>query len=245
MSCSKNNSFGGIMIVKYITSNDTTIGNIIFFTELAGDAPISVYVIRGEKGDMLIDTGFHTTYKPLHKWIKSNRFNITDIFLTHAHPDHDWNAAKLRQEFGARIWMSEQDISLIQNFNTQKQHPTCTKYIIRTYWINFWTNTRWFKSDLYSPDVIIKGDDEKIAKNYGFDCSIISLPGHTYGSIGILKDNILYCGDAYSVINGTPTMPPHAVSIKMLKDSYEKIIKLCPKYLACGHGLPFEFKREI
>ena len=51
------------------TSDSVKIGNIRYFTELSGDAPVSVYVISGEKGDMLIDTGFSTTSKALVKWI--------------------------------------------------------------------------------------------------------------------------------------------------------------------------------
>ena len=40
------------------TSDNVKIGNISYYMELSGEAPISVYVISGEKGDMLIDTGF-------------------------------------------------------------------------------------------------------------------------------------------------------------------------------------------
>ena len=47
------------------TSNKVQIGNISYFTELSGDAPISVYVISGKNGDMLIDTGFSTTSKQI------------------------------------------------------------------------------------------------------------------------------------------------------------------------------------
>ncbi len=75
---------------------DVPIGEIKYLTENIGDAPISVYVIQGENGDMLVDTGFYSTYKSIIKWIEKNKFNITDIFVTHAHPDHDWNVAKLK-----------------------------------------------------------------------------------------------------------------------------------------------------
>ena len=102
--------------MKIQTGNQVQIGNINYFTELSGDAPISVYVIPGKNGDMLIDTGFSTTTKPLLKWITENGFNITDIFITHAHPDHDWNAAKFKQLFNARIWLGKEDLNLIRNF---------------------------------------------------------------------------------------------------------------------------------
>lgn len=126
------------------TSDNVKIGNIRYFTELSGDAPISVYVISGEKGDMLIDTGFSTTSQALIKWISKNGYNITDIFITHAHPDHDWNAAKFKKLFNARIWLGKDDLSLIRNFADQPQKPTHSRFVSRVKWISFWTKTPFF-----------------------------------------------------------------------------------------------------
>ena len=66
-------------------------------------------------------------------------------------------------------------------------------------------------------------------------------PAIQKGSYGILKDGVLYAGDSYAVINGTPIEPPHAYSIEEMKDSVRKISELSPEYLACGHGVPFLF----
>ena len=212
---------GEKMKFKYETSDSIRIGKINYFVEHTVDVPISVYIIRGKKGDMIVDTGFISTYRPLLEWIKRNDFNLTDIFLTHAHQDHDWNAAKLKAEFGARIWMSEKDIDLIRNFSTQKQYPTSDEYIMRTKFINFWGSSFLFKSKPYYPDVIIKEGNMDIARDYGYDFSVVSLPGHTYGSLGIFKDDTLYCGDAYTLLDGTPGIPPHVTSIELMKKSIQ------------------------
>lgn len=223
------------------TNLDIPIGDIHYFTEFSGDAPISVYVISGKDGNMLIDTGFSTTYKPLIKWIRENGFHITDIFLTHAHPDHDWNAARLKGLFSAKIWLSEKDVSLIRNFASQPQVPTDKKFGKRVKWITFWTKTPFFKSKAYEPDVIVRSEGSDLLRKYGYDMEIVSLPGHTLGSIGIKKGNVLYCGDAYTVLNGLPMLPPHVTSIELMQDSFEKICRISPEYLACGHGLPIRF----
>lgn len=173
---------------------DVPIGEIKYLTENIGDAPISVYVIQGENGDMLVDTGFYSTYKSIIKWIEKNEFNITDIFVTHAHPDHDWNVAKLKKK--------------------------------------------------YVPDVVIENEGNADALKYGYDFSIVFLPGHTFGSMGILMGNTLYVGDAYAVISGVPMMPPHVTSIKDANETYEKIKEISPHYLACGHGLPYVFNEN-
>ena len=207
------------------TSDNVKIGNIRYFTELKGDAPISVYVISGEKGDMLIDTGFSTTTQALVRWISEKGYNITDIFITHAHPDHDWNAARFKQLYNARIWLGKEDLSLIRNFADQPQKPTHKRFVNRVKWISFWTKTPFFKSKHYVPDILIDQNADKVAAQYG-----------------LIKDGVLYAGDAYAVINGTPMEPPHAYSVEQMRDSIRKISEISPEYLACGHGVPFRFE---
>ena len=231
---------GGCMRVQVY--EEIPVGEIMYLTENVGDAPISVYVIQGKNGDMLVDTGFYSTYKSLIKWIDHNQFHITDIFITHAHPDHDWNVAKLKQKYGARIWLSKRDIGLIGNFNSQKQYPTSKRFSFRTKYISFWTKTPFFKSKEYIPDVVIEKEGKEDALKYGYDFSIVFLPGHTLGSMGILKENTLYVGDAYAVISGVPMMPPHVASIEDAEESYKKIKEVNPQYLACGHGVPYRFE---
>ncbi len=226
--------------MKYQDYSDKPIGDIIYLTGLSGDAPISNYIIRGTEGDMLVDTGFTGTYKPLLRWIGENGFNITDIFLTHAHPDHDWNAARLKKLFGARIWLNRKDVSLIRNFSSQPQHPLDERFVKRVKMITFWTRTI-VKSKDYQPDVIISGDDSGTPRKYGYDFDIVELPGHTLGSMGIHKDNTLYCGDAYVIFNGEPMLPVHATSLELMRASAERIKSISPRYIACGHGVPAEF----
>lgn len=221
------------------TSINVKVGEIIYLTEMVGDAPISVYVIRGKNGDMLIDTGYATTYKSIIKWIEEEQFNITDIFITHAHPDHDWNAAKLKNKYNAKVWINEKDINLIRDFKSQKQIPTAKRYRFRVKWITFWTKMPLFKSKNYTPDIIVASEGSELLKSYGYDGHIVFLPGHTLGSMGIKTEEVLYCGDAYAVINGQPMLPPHVTNLEMMNESVKKIERINPEYLACGHGVPY------
>jgi len=230
--------------MKYQSFNDTPISDIRYITEFSGDAPTSVYVIRGQQGDMLIDTGFFTTYKPVLKWIRGNGFNITDIFLTHAHPDHDHNAAKFKELFNARIWLHSKDVSLIRNFPSQPQKPLDERFVKRVKWISFWTKTPMIKSKAYTPDFVIEDEGSDIPRKFGYDFSIVELPGHTLGSMGILDGNTLYCGDAYVVLNGVPMMPAHGTDLELMKKSVDRINEIVPSYLCCGHGVPLKFADE-
>ena len=55
----------------------------------------NIYVIRGENGDILIDTGFIGIKTALKKWL--DNFNIKLVILTHAHIDHTWNTAYIKK----------------------------------------------------------------------------------------------------------------------------------------------------
>ena len=68
------------------------------------------------------------------------------------------------------------------------------------------------------------------------------LPGHTLGSVGVLSDGILYCGDTFTALWGKPDITPHAASLNAMARSLERIIEISPKWLACGHGLPVKMR---
>ena len=91
---------------------------------------------------------------------------------------------------------------------------------------------------IYVPDVVITSEGADIFEKYGYDCSVVFLPGHTLGSMGIKAGDVLYCGDAYAVISGQPMVPLHVTDIDMMNKSVSKIKAIGPKYLACGHGIP-------
>ena len=47
---------------------------------------VNCYVIRGENGDMLIDTGMEKYRDYIESWL--THYNIKLILLTHGHYDH-------------------------------------------------------------------------------------------------------------------------------------------------------------
>lgn len=208
-------------------------GRINFFA--ASD--ITCYVLRGADGDLLIDTGLPQTWKPMQRWLAG--FNIRWVFLTHAHPDHDWNAAKL-QRAGAKLLLSRLDKDLRRNFLSQRVMPTSKRYALRN--VLQCISGGLVKSPPYDADIYFGEQDTALLRDLGFDAEIVPLPGHTYGSAGILSKGVLYCGDAFTMIFGRPELTPHAVSPQTAQDSLRVIEKLHPEWLACGHGLPVRFR---
>ncbi len=195
---------------------------------------VTCYVIRGERGDMLIDTGLPQIWGGMEKWLAG--YDIRQVFLTHAHVDHDYNAAKLQRK-GARILLSERDSTLRQNFLSQRLKPTMPKYAPRNVLMTIGGGL--MRSPAYTADIF--GKDRSLLRRMGYDADIVPLPGHTYGSCGVYSSGVLYCGDAFTALWKRPDICPNAVSPGLMRRSLERIVKLSPKMLACGHGLPLRF----
>ena len=194
------------------------------------------YLLCKESGDLLIDTGLFGNLKDFDKWLAGH--TVKYVFLTHGHVDHDWNARAF-QNRGAKVILSEKDKDLPRHFMSQPVKPTMPKYRFRNFTQH--VNGSIFRTNKYEPDILIT-DNWDYLKTLGFDATIIPLPGHTYGSLGILSGNVLYCGDAFTALWGKPDISPHAVDIELMKDSLHKILELSPEWLACGHGLPVKMK---
>jgi glyoxylase-like metal-dependent hydrolase (beta-lactamase superfamily II) len=150
----------------------------------------NLYIIRGKNGDILIDTGFIGIRRPLKKWL--DKFNIKLVILTHAHVDHIWNASYIKKVYNCQIALGKKDIENIDNTRIQST-PSKKIYTQWTKLMNF--GMRKFVPENFDVDVYLK--DNQIIKRYGLNLKIISLPGHTNGSIGVLYKNYLFTHFSY------------------------------------------------
>lgn len=225
--------------MKIINNKTTPAGNIHYICMYIGSSPVTCYVIKGNDGDMLIDTGFFCCDR-LMEWL--GQYNIRHILLTHAHTDHDRNAAKLRRATGARIILSEKDVPLIGNYGSQPVKAALPAYRLRNIQQNVCGKMKIFSTKPYRPDIVLSASDTGMLRKLGYDADIIPLPGHTLGSVGVLSEGVLYCGDAFTAIWGKPDITPHAFSLKAMRQSLKRILKLSPEWLATGHGLPVPMK---
>lgn len=208
-------------------------GKIHFYAQ----SDVTCYVIRGKQGDLLVDTGLPNTWRGMSNWLKN--YDVRWVFLTHAHVDHDWNAAKL-QKAGAKLLLSEYDRPLRRNYLSQPVQPTSPRYRLRNY--TQLIGGALLRSPAYDADVYLQDNDCDVLRKLGFDADIVPLPGHTYGSLGILSDSVLYCGDAFTALWHRPDITPHAVSPELMRESLRYIMKLNPAWLACGHGIPVRMR---
>lgn len=194
----------------------------------------NVYVIKGEDGDILIDTGFIGMKRRLQRFL--DKFDIKLIILTHAHVDHAWNAKYLKERYNCEILMGKDDLINIDNSNV-KSKPSMNKYKLWAKVLNKGMNI--FKQAEFEPDILVEEDTE--FNQYGLNFKIVNLTGHTNGSIGILYNDKLFAGD--SLVNRKRNYVQIAFqnqNNESAKDSFKKIIDLNPQMIYIGHDKPID-----
>ncbi|MCM1327840.1 MAG: MBL fold metallo-hydrolase [Ruminococcus sp.] len=191
------------------------------------------YVIQGESGDMLIDTGTEEDRDTIETWL--GYFNVKVIFLTHGHNDHIGNAAYLAERFGAEIAMSKFDAALSRHNLLHRVH--CMGLRGNVIWKASRENFESF-SDPFKVDILLE-DGMPVGEKYGIDCKAVKLDGHTKGSFGVMQGGDLYVGDA--LMNFViPSSSLICESPKAAKETLYKIAALSPERIFFGHGKPIE-----
>jgi len=71
---------------------------------------INVYLIRGNDGYLLVDSGWNTdiSFSILHNHLVKNKVSFEDIsqiLVTHTHPDHYGMAGRIKELSGATLAM--------------------------------------------------------------------------------------------------------------------------------------------
>jgi glyoxylase-like metal-dependent hydrolase (beta-lactamase superfamily II) len=170
---------------------------------------VNVYIIEGVNGNLMIDTGWNTpeAFNTLAQEMKSSGFamkDISDIVVTHFHPDHIGLAGKIAELSGAKISFCEIENNL---FDSRYLHPDnlvkdMTDFM-RANGVPDWElkmlseasfNVRNFVSP-FKPDTLLKHGDLIPMEPYEFQ--VIHTPGHSPGHICLYEHNkkYLFSGD--------------------------------------------------
>lgn len=192
------------------------------------------YVVRGERGDILIDTCTADYRDEIETWL--HNYDIRLIVLTHGHNDHIGNAAYFSRLYGADIAMCVYDMKLARDNGLHKLYSigaagkvlaAVSKKSMEK------THSQGFGIDIFLDDGMSLGEE------FGADCTAVKLDGHTKGSFGVLHGGDLYVGDA-AMNFLKPSFPLICESPKAARESLNRIRELKPKRIFFGHGDPIE-----
>lgn len=140
------------------------------------------YVVYDEKTKqcLVIDPA---SEKSLHEiqFIEGLRLNLDYIILTHEHTDHTWGVNALKDYYP--------DSKYICSKLCEKYAPKASRAYFLFYYDD--PNYHYF---IKPADIIIDDDNDKI-EWYGHYIKFFITPGHSYGSMCIDVDGMLFTGD--------------------------------------------------
>lgn len=184
---------------------------------------------RGETA-VLVDTARTTHRQTILDACKP--YQVRLILLTHGHVDHVQNAAFLSRTFGCPIAMGEADAELIRDNNLQ---PLSARGVLGKLVLS--ASLKSFREDViepFTPALFLHEGDS--LEEFGFPAKVLSLPGHTKGSIGLDAGEAgVLVGDALmNMFYPTVSMLWH--DQKDLLQSAAKLGALGPRLIHFGHG---------
>lgn len=190
------------------------------------------YIISKGRNAILVDTCREKYREKILNACKP--YHVHLLILTHGHLDHVQNAAFLANKLQVPIAMCKEDYELLENNLIQTLHAKSIlgKLVLAV-------SKKALQEDhipTFSPAIFLSEGDT--LDSYGISASILSVPGHTKGSIAIdIAKKYLIVGDALmNMFYPTVSMLYHDRKI-MLK-SAKKIEELGERTIYFGHGKP-------
>jgi glyoxylase-like metal-dependent hydrolase (beta-lactamase superfamily II) len=203
---------------------------------------VNCYLIDSGAGFVLIDTGSSNQRALIENRLTAAGCKPGDlrlIALTHGDFDHSGNAAYLRKKFGSSIAMHSEDSGMVEHgdMTWNRNKPNL---LVR---IAFRLLFRLGKSDRCNPDILISDGDD--LSEHGFKATVISIPGHSKGSVGFLTDDgILFGGDLLENTD-SPALNPIMDDLKAAESSVAVLKRLEIDTVFPGHGQSFKMESII
>lgn len=140
------------------------------------------YVVYDEetKRSLVIDPASEKSLDEI-ELIEAKGLSLDYIIITHEHTDHNWGVNALRERYPiAKFVCSEQ----------------CNKYVRKTnraYFLFYYDDPN-YRYEIAPADIIIRQQQETIVWD-GREMKFILTPGHSYGSMCIDIDGMIFTGD--------------------------------------------------
>jgi len=222
----------------------------------AGLESINVYILEGTEGNLMIDTGWNTpeAFSALAQEMKNSGFamkDITQIVVTHLHPDHYGLAGKIAELSGAKVYISEIENNLLDSryWHPENLLAVMTEFLkangVPDWEMKLLSEASMTIKNFVSPVKIsgtLKPGDKLVMEPLSFE--IIHTPGHSPGHICLYEPNkkYLFAGD-HLLSEIVPNVSYHPQSgenpLGDYINSLSKMADLEVRFVFPGHGAVF------
>lgn len=217
----------------------------------AGNRIMNTYVYKTSNGYIMVDTGYEHSLASVEKKLKKQGIALSDIkyvFLTHAHDDHAGFLNELLCKNSKLIViMSSKAMSTLKRGQNSFDGGCSTFFA----WLFCKCMALLGNAEHLFPRIgdehngrLVKINDEnKEALEKLLQGKILFTPGHTKDSISLVKNNIIFCGDA--AMNGFPSMKRLIIWIEdkeQFEKSWDILLAENAEYIYPAHGKPFDKK---
>ncbi len=203
-------------------------------TIILGKYSGNCYLLKTDKDFVLIDSGSKSKRKKLEKVLITENCkpeSLDLIIITHGDFDHIGNCAYFQDKYNVQIAMHQHDSGMAEYgdmFWNRKIGNRIMKTVANTF----------YRIKKFKPDILI--DENSDLSKYGLDAEILSLPGHSKGSIGILTaKGRFFCGDLFENFK-EPKQHFIVDDQNEFNKSINRLKELNINTVYPGHGKPFK-----
>ena len=210
-----------------------------------GNRVVNNYLITGDDGYILIDTGYEKGLQRFQRKLKEYDIDpkqIKTVFLTHAHDDHAGFLNDVLAVTDAKVVLHPNAVEGLKQGQNSFEGGCSSRlaWLFCRILALFGHGSHRYPAikDEYL-DRLISIDSEAFAELH-FPYEVLETPGHTADHISMIKDGIMFCGDA--AMNGFPSRKRVIIWIEDLrqyKQSWERILNTDVEMLYPAHGKPF------
>lgn len=197
---------------------------------------VNCYLIKATAGFFLVDTGGTNNRGVVDQELRNAGCvpgNLQLTLITHGDFDHTGNARYVRETFGGQIAMHQDDYGMIKHgdmFWNRKPGSRFIKFLASFFF-------KLGNANRFEPDIFVENGSN--LSDFGWNATVLTIPGHSKGSIGILTTNgELFCGDLFDNTKN-PALNSLIDDHASANDSVNLLRRYPIKMVYPGHGKPF------
>jgi glyoxylase-like metal-dependent hydrolase (beta-lactamase superfamily II) len=158
-----------------------------------GPRHVHCYVVDGDEGRILVDTGLGVGPSP--EW--DGLGELSAIAITHFHPDHVGGAERAAAATGAIVHQGELDYAQCERvWGTRDWPDRIAAWFRRNGVPGPVADELLEQGHAYAPFIRYAPDPERLNEGDRVDgWAVLELPGHADGHIGFFRDGVLVAGD--------------------------------------------------